>query len=76
MNQNERNGGGLTVVVTRWCESSEPRIAFRSRFQTRKQTRDVDVEQFGRCDSSAERREQGGFQHDVGIDLMESKDRC
>ena len=66
---------GRTVVVTRWCECSEPRIAFRGRCQTRKQTRDVE----GRCNScSAERRKQGGSQHGVGDDLMKSEDcrRC
>jgi hypothetical protein len=68
---NGRNGSGLTVVVTRWCECSEPRIAFGGRCQTRKQTRDVE----GRCNScSAERRKQGGSQHGVGDDLMKSKD--
>jgi hypothetical protein len=48
-----------TVVVTWWRECSEPRIAFGSRSQTRKQTRDVEC--FGRCDSSAERYKQGGL---------------
>lgn len=42
LGSNGRNVSGLTVVVTRWYECSEPRIAFGSRCQTRKQTRDVE----------------------------------